>query len=121
VRTIRRAYLLVQSDTGRADESDCPDSVLQRGHRAAPPGSLFDGRVRRGALEDKPWQGGAALCPTRSLLDRFGASTPPVSQERWALKLLARQTSSDEQVVDTSPETVQPALRAFVACDQARF
>ena len=112
VNVIKRAYMLLHSDTGLADEAIarfllCSEDSVRRTRLRY----LTEGLDA--TLEDKPRPGREPLLNAQqeAYLIALACSDPPAGQERWTLELLARRMVEDEQVVDISTETVRLTLK----------
>lgn len=109
---IKRAYMLLHSDSGFTDESiaqllfSSADSVRRTRIRY-----LNEGLDA--ALLDKPRSGREALLNAQqeAYWVALACSDPPAGQEHWTLELLAQRLIEDEQVESISPETVRLTLK----------
>jgi len=109
---IKRAYMLLHSDTGFKDETiaqllfSSEDSVRRVRIRY-----LNEGLDA--ALEDRPRPGREPVLNTQqeTYLIALACSEPPTGQEHWTLDLLAQRMVDDEQVEQLSPETVRLTLK----------
>jgi putative transposase len=109
---MRRAYMLLHSDDGKADQSIADllfcseDSVRRTRIRYLNEGLAV-------ALEDKPRPGREPVLNAQqeAYLVALACSAPPDGQEHWTLELLTQRMIDDEQVETLSPETVRLTLK----------
>lgn len=109
---IKRAYMLLHSDTGFKDETiaqllfSSEDSVRRVRIRY-----LNEGL--EAALHDRPRPGRtlALNAQQEAYLIALACTEPPSGQEHWTLELLAQRMVADEQVEELSPETVRLTLK----------
>ncbi len=112
VNRIKRAYILLHSDTGRSDEVIaeflfCSEDTVRRTRVRY----LTEGLDA--ALDDEahPGREPALNAQQEAYLTALACSDPPDGHERWTLELLTQRMIDDEQVVELSKETVRLTLK----------